>query len=204
MGTSIKAVKVLVLDGDKYFIEGLRHVVSDFYLGKGMVVKFIEWPVTQISVDIIFLSIGYGVVSGIFKKLNPGMPLPKIFLIRDSKGTRLSHIFKSVRKNGALYRNQPIDVVNSMLEEALFLQRAPASNVTLDGVIRILTLREREVLQCLEQGKSLFEVAVIMKIMNKTVSSHKRSAMRKLNLKRNQELYYWLLQGGLSCAERER
>ena len=205
----MKTVKVLIMDKNKYFMEGLRCVISDFHLSKDITVKFIDWPECRGSVDILFQSIGYGVMGDVWKTPqlripHSGMASPLLFLIRDSKDTRLSHIFQSVRQCGTVYRNQPVDTVNRMLEEAMFVQGSLASSVNLTEVIQQLTLREREVLQYMIKGKSLIETASVMRLKNKTVSTHKRSAMRKLNFKRNQELYHWLLQGGLDRSEMER
>lgn len=194
MGKSIKTVKVLMIDNDKYFMEGLRRIISDFYLSIHTVVKFVEQPRPGFSVDIIFQAIGYGVTVDVCKSLRQGISCPQFFLIRDQKNILLSHQFQSVRKNGTLYRHQTIDAVKRLLSEQQF---QPAS-VDINTDNQHLTLREREVLSCLEQGKSLMETANEMNLKDKTVSTHKRTAMRKLNFKRNHELYHWLLQGGLT------
>jgi DNA-binding CsgD family transcriptional regulator len=60
-----------------------------------------------------------------------------------------------------------------------------------------LTPRERDVLQGISQELRPDEIASKLSLNVKTVSTHKLTAMRKLGFKRNGELYYWLLQGGL-------
>ncbi|MGQ8775834.1 LuxR C-terminal-related transcriptional regulator [Serratia sp. NA_112.1] len=42
------------------------------------------------------------------------------------------------------------------------------------------------------------QAACILQLKVKTVHSHKRSAMQKLNFPRNSELFHWLLQSGLT------
>ncbi|MNG77552.1 DNA-binding transcriptional activator EvgA [compost metagenome] len=201
MAASAKTIKVLIIDRDNYFIIGLCHIISGFYRSKGIEVQFITRPVAGFSADIIFQAIDYGAMFNVWRYLPSGVPTPLVFLIRDQRNSLLSHLFQSVRKSGTLYRNQPIDVVKSMLEEAISMQGRLPLKTTLDT--QGFTLRESEVLRYLRQGKSHEETANVMRLNVKTVSGYKRSAMRKLNFKRNQELFHWLLQGGLSSSERK-
>lgn len=55
-----------------------------------------------------------------------------------------------------------------------------------------LTPRERAVILLLGDGLSPVQVADRLCISHKTVSSHKRAAMRKLRLRRTTELYHWV------------
>nr|WP_285894543.1 LuxR C-terminal-related transcriptional regulator [Serratia fonticola] len=88
-----------------------------------------------------------------------------------------------------------------MLEEAISVQGCLPPSST--PVTKHFTFRESEVLRYLRQGKSHEETANVMRLHVKTISGYKRSAMRKLNFKRNQELFHWLLQGGLSSSGRK-
>ncbi|CAI1952657.1 TPA: helix-turn-helix domain-containing protein [Serratia fonticola] len=201
MAASAKIIKVLIIDKDNYFIAGLRRVISDFYRSKDISVQFIDRHVADFSADIIFQTIDYGARFNLWRSLPSGAPSPLVFLIRDQRNGLLSHLFKSARKNGTLDRNQPIDVVKNMLEEAISMQGCLPPKTTLGT--QGFTLRESEVLRYLRQGKSHEETANVMRLHVKTISGYKRSAMRKLNFKRNQELFHWLLQGGLSSSERK-
>ncbi|SPZ51834.1 two component system sensor kinase SsrB [Serratia quinivorans] len=55
-----------------------------------------------------------------------------------------------------------------------------------------------KVLHYLKRGNSQVKIAETMQLQVKTVNSHKRSAMKKLNFTRNNELLNWMLHGGLS------
>lgn len=203
MEVSIESVKVLIMDRDVYFMAGLRAMVSDLLLEKNIDVQFIERPLPGLYVDIDFQAIGYGMTVDVCRSLKPGVLPPLLFLIQDQRDMRLSPKIQIGKQSGTLYRYQPIDVVNSMLEEAIAVQRAQPVHTKLDAFTQLLTLREREVLSYLRQGKSHEETANVMSLHVKTVSSHKRSAMRKLNFKRNHELFHWLLQGGLTTEEKD-
>lgn len=198
MEQSKKNITVLIMDENKYFVEGLCHVIDGIYRNKGLLVKYVTRFIPGLSVDIAFQAICSGVTVDVRHSLQPGIPSPLMFFIRDKKESRLSHVFQGVPKNGTLYRNQSIEDVKDTLEAAMFMRRfqlprlMPGGDCTVD----LLSDRESEVLRYLRQGKTPTETARVMNLQVKTVSSHKRSAMRKLNFKRNHELFHWMLQGG--------
>ncbi|TIE21829.1 DNA-binding response regulator [Stenotrophomonas maltophilia] len=59
-----------------------------------------------------------------------------------------------------------------------------------------LTRRESEVLRMFAEGTSLLEIAARLQRSRQTVSTQKRSAMRKLNLKSDVEIYHYALANG--------
>jgi DNA-binding NarL/FixJ family response regulator len=75
------------------------------------------------------------------------------------------------------------DVVGSLIE-----RRAPRAE---------LTLRQREVLQLLAEGKSMKEVAAILDLTPRTVAFHKYRMMEQLRLKTSAELVKFAVQQGV-------
>lgn len=65
-----------------------------------------------------------------------------------------------------------------------------------------LTVREREVLQLLAEGKSRKEIAELLYISPRTVETHRRQIMDKLNLRTNAELTKFAIREGLTPLER--
>jgi DNA-binding NarL/FixJ family response regulator len=63
-----------------------------------------------------------------------------------------------------------------------------------------LTLRQREVLQLLAEGKSMKEAADILNITPRTIAFHKYSMMQHLGITRNSELVRYATQSGLCPA----
>ena len=55
-----------------------------------------------------------------------------------------------------------------------------------------LTLSERKVMRLLGKGWGINQIAILLKKSNKTVSAQKNSAMRRLLLRSNAELYAWI------------
>jgi len=56
----------------------------------------------------------------------------------------------------------------------------------------MLTFSERKVLRLLGKGWGINQIAALLKKSNKTVSAQKNSAMRRLSLTSNAEMYAWI------------
>jgi two-component system, NarL family, response regulator NreC len=62
-----------------------------------------------------------------------------------------------------------------------------------ESVSDYLTMREREVLKLLAQGKTVKDVAIILGLSGKTVEAHKSNLMRKLDLHNKAELVQYAI-----------
>ena len=61
----------------------------------------------------------------------------------------------------------------------------------------MLTLRQREVLQLLAEGRSAKEIASSLSISTRTVEFHKYQMMETLGLRTNAELIHFAIKNGL-------
>jgi DNA-binding NarL/FixJ family response regulator len=66
-----------------------------------------------------------------------------------------------------------------------------------EGLLGSLSLRQREVLQLLAEGKSAKEVAEKLKISTRTVEFHKYSIMQQLHIKTSAELVHFAIKHGI-------
>jgi len=64
-----------------------------------------------------------------------------------------------------------------------------------------LTARERQVLQCIAEGRSIREIAEIMYLSIKTVEFNRRQIMKKLKIKSVAELTKYAIREGLTSLE---
>ena len=64
-----------------------------------------------------------------------------------------------------------------------------------------LTSREREVLQCLAEGKSAKVMAADMGVSEKTIATHRRNIMEKLNLHSVAELTKYAIREGVTSVD---
>ncbi|MBL5906302.1 helix-turn-helix transcriptional regulator [Serratia fonticola] len=180
-----ETLEISIVDDNQYFTSGLRHLLADFYLTKNTRVKFIDEKASKPSIDILFHANRHG-IPGVYYRYLHSTAKPLVFAICDKN--EKCH----VRKDGILYRHQSMNLVLNMVEQARSIDHQSSCSAS-----QTITHREYEVLGYLQQGRSLTEVAYYMNLSVKTVSAHKRSAMKRLNFRRNSELLYWMLQGGL-------
>jgi len=65
--------------------------------------------------------------------------------------------------------------------------------------VALLTLRQREVLQLLAEGRSAKEIGATLGVSARTVEFHKYQMMEKLNLHTNAELVHFALKHGIAA-----
>jgi two-component system response regulator NreC len=70
-----------------------------------------------------------------------------------------------------------------------------------ESVFSALTVREREVLQLLAEGKRTSQIAEILRISIKTVETHRQQVMQKLDTKSVAELTKFAIREGLTTLE---
>ncbi|WP_447872346.1 response regulator transcription factor [Serratia fonticola] len=186
-----ETLTISIIDNNQYFTVGLRHLLADFYHTKNTNVWFIDEKASKRSIDILFHTNRHGIPDSFYYKYPHSTAKPLVFAICD-KNEKCR-----VRKDGILYRHQSIDLVLNMIEQAWSIDPQSSRSASNCLLNQSITPREYEVLGYLKRGKNLTEAAYCMKLNVKTVSAHKRSVMKKLNCRRNSDLLYWLLQGGL-------
>ena len=140
------------------------------------------------NVKIIALSMHYDkqFVSEIFKAGASG------YLIKDSAFDELEHAVRIVM-DGKTYINPQIA---SLVVESLVNQTTPSSR----KAFSLLTEREREVLQLISEGKSTKQIATDLHVSSKTVESHRRQVMGKLNIRNVAELTKYAIREGLTSV----
>lgn len=77
------------------------------------------------------------------------------------------------------------------ISQTLLLPELSDINEPLDK-LDALTFSERKVLRLLGKGWGINQIAMLLKKSNKTVSAQKNSAMRRLSLRSNAEMYAWI------------
>ncbi len=70
-----------------------------------------------------------------------------------------------------------------------------------DSPRELLTIREREIVTLIAEGKSSKEVAELVFISNRTVQHHRANIMRKLNIKKTADLVKYAIQKGYILRE---
>ena len=107
---------------------------------------------------------------------------PESTLLSDSES--VERVIKAIQQ-GSVY-------AGSVSESLLALQQDDADIEDDSSRLVMLTLSERKVLRLLAKGWGINQIAALLKKSNKTISAQKNSAMRRLSLRSNAEMYAWL------------
>lgn len=199
----------LLLDAVKNLIEPEFEVVGTFTDGLSLVEQASELNPTVIVLDIA-MPLMNGLSAG--QVLKQKLPLVKLvyltmsqdpdlageafrigasaFLLKHSAGSELLRALREVARGG--YYVTPLmtkDIDGSFVQN--LKQRKSKSP---------LTLRQREVLQLLAEGRSMKQVAFVLNVSPRTVAFHKYTIMDHLQIKSNAQLIEYAMKNALVAA----
>ena len=199
---------VMLVDAIKHLLESDFDVVGTFHDGTALVQGAVD-----LEPDLIVLDIGMprmnGLVAGqrlklllhtvklIYLTMNMERELAAEalrmgasgYVVKSSAATELIHAIHEVM-NGKTYLS-PL-----MMQEVSI----PRRNVERKKSSRSLTLRQREVLQLLVEGRSMKEVAFILKVTPRTIAFHKYTMMEQLRLRTSAELIQFAIRSSIVTA----
>jgi DNA-binding CsgD family transcriptional regulator len=191
-----KKVTISLNDHNSYFLTGLQYGLIEYFTDQDIQVDFLSSYSTG-KPDIIFQALYQGERANICRHFPADTPRPLYFVIRDKAEKHFTSPISCIAKSGTLYRNQSLGNMLEMVELAMQFYTQSQEKVHHCPAChqQSLTERERQVLHYLRQGVSQSQTANILQLSVKTVHTHKRSAMKKLNFTRTNELSHWLLRG---------
>ncbi|HIF6625658.1 LuxR C-terminal-related transcriptional regulator [Serratia ureilytica] len=205
-----RSVLVAIIDGNHFFASGLQQGIQAHFQAKGRQVHFVSEALLG-HADLVFQQITV-VKRGDFCRQIQGdwSRRPLFFSIQESVRRKRDAPYpdnheRCVQEAGEVYRNEPLRVVMQRIDAAMAARVKPVRlhhGYCACCWRKILTMRERQVLRCLSLSGSLTVVAQVLKLSLKSISMYKRSAMSKLGVRNNVELYHWLRQGGLEIHRR--
>lgn len=200
----MKSIRIVLADDHRLFLDALKNflepefeVVGVFGDGLTLVTK-----APELEPDVIVLDIGMPQINGLSAgaRLRESLPQAKLiyltmnmdtdvaaeafrlgasgYLVKSSAGTELIHAIRQAIA-GKFY----ITPLITRGEIGCFIQNLKRRR-TRDK----LTLRQKEVLQLLAEGRSMKEVAFLLNVSPRTIAFHKYTMMDHLHLKTSAEL----------------
>jgi DNA-binding NarL/FixJ family response regulator len=116
------------------------------------------------------------------------------YLLKEDADTELLTAIDTLRKGGTYIS----PLLSAQLTELLREKSRAAGD---PGVAREpLTIREKEVLKLIAEGKSSKEIGELLFISSRTVQHHRANLMRKLDLKRTADLVRYAIQRGYTTS----
>ena len=214
-------IKILIADDHKLLVDGLRSLLEkqkniDVVDVASNGLEVVEKAAQQ-HFDIILMDISMPHLNGIdaARKILREHPDTKIIMLSMHADRR--YIMESIRIGASGYilkesaAKEVINAIENVQKGKLFFGRKVQDQVLHEYVELIregdnssfspLSVREREVLQLVAEGKSTKEIASILNISVKTVESHRKQVMDKLDLHSIAELTKYAIREGLTPIE---
>lgn len=174
--------------------------------------------VVQLSPDVAIIDIAMPELNGIEAAQEIGEVCPSTQIIILSMHSTTEHIFRALQAGARGYllkESAGIEVVNAIraVHTGHRYLSQEISDQLIDDYVRQrqtteaksplarLSLREREVLQLVAEGKSYTEIAGILSLSPKTVETYRSRLMRKLGISDLPTLVRFAIQHGLTPLE---
>lgn len=199
----------LILDALKSLLEPEFEVVGIFADGRALMEG-----AAALNPNVIVLDIGMPMMNGLNagQRLKQEMPLVKLvyltmnhdadmageafrlgasaYLLKNSAAAELQNAIREVVRGG--YYVTPL-MTKGM--DGSFIQNFKRRKST-----NPLTLRQKEVLQLLAEGRSMKEVAFVLKVSPRTVAFHKYTMMEHLQIRSSAELIEYAMRSAIVAA----
>jgi len=115
------------------------------------------------------------------------------YLLKDCASRELASAIVSVASNKKYLSP---DIAGVVIEDSLYGGRGEGETVS-----SLLSAREREVLQLIAEGWSTKQIAVHLYVSVKTIETHRRQIMKKLDLHNIADLTKYAIREGLTSVE---
>ena len=192
----------LILDALKHLLEPEFEVVGTFADGRALVEGAL-----QLKPDVIVLDIGMPIMNGLnagerLKQLMPALKL--IYLTMNHDKDMAAEAFRIGASGFLLKHSASSELVNAIREVARGgsyvtplmaddVVGSPAHHFKKMKSTNHLTIRQKEVLQLLAEGRSMKEAGFILNVSHRTVAFHKYTMMEHLNIKTSAELVQYAI-----------
>jgi DNA-binding NarL/FixJ family response regulator len=210
----LRRPRVLVADDHTIVAEGLRSLLEPEFELVGVVQdgRSLIAEASRIRPEVIVLDISMPLLNGIEAAQQIHKSDPKVKLIFLTMHSDVAFVREAFRAgaSGYLLKRAAVSELVTAIRETLkgrsyltplithetlhfFLDKPPEA-VTAQGE---LTLRQREVLQLVAEGRSIKEIASILHISPKTAAFHKYRIMDQLGLRTTAELTQYAIKHGI-------
>jgi len=190
------SVKISIIDNNLFFAEGLKYALSEYFTLRGKTVEFLAEENSNAAVDLIFISQSEsGSVTYCDRGAHETAVSPLYIAIRKIKPAQTTKENTCSRELGVLDCHGGLEALFHLLDDKLWRMSiiSAAATPCFFCLSRRLSGREKEVVSYLRLGVNQTQAAKYMHLSVKTVHTYKQSVMRKLNFRKRNDLFNWLL-----------
>ena len=201
--------RVMLADDHTILVEAFRKLLEPHYDVVGAVAdgRSLLEIAPQLNPEVVILDIGMPLLNGLEAgvRLKQLMPAVKLVILTMNEDPDLA--VEAMRSGASAYllkhsaAEELLRAIQMALKGKTYITpliskgmlEAFIRNPEATGQAKVLTPRQREVVQLLAEGKSMKEAADILKIKERTVAFHKYRAMEELNLTTSAELVQYAI-----------
>lgn len=213
--------KILIADDHRLFRDGLRNLLSR-HEDLEVVGETTDGPSTiravdKLKPDLVLMDVSMPGLNGIEATRRIRAEHASVRVVMLSMHSDQRFILESLRAGavGYLLKDCAIEellvAIRTLMRDQIYLSRTIADSVIKDymnlarraptSAFSVLSAREREVLQALAEGKSTKEMAAQLNISVKTIETHRKQIMDKLDIRSVAELTKYAIREGLTPLE---
>lgn len=213
--------RVLLVDDHRIIREGLRALLEqqpDFeILGEAGDGRSAVRMVREHKPDVVILDVAMPDLNGIeaCRQIVSENPYTRVLALSMHSGKKFVSEMLAAGASGYLLKDSAVEelvqALKTVVSNKIYLSPQIAGIVVEDYVqfmdrgadnkISKLTAREREILQLIAEGNSTKEIAATLNLSVKTIESHRRQIMEKLELYNVAELTKYAVREGLTPLE---
>jgi DNA-binding NarL/FixJ family response regulator len=215
------SIRILLADDHKIMRDGLRSLLEKQpgmeVVGEAVNGREAVQLAQRSKPDVVIMDINMPVLSGVEATRQIITALPEVKVIALSVHSEISIVVTILQAgaSGFLPKDCPFEelahAINTVVGKHTYLSPGIADTVIADylehipstksSAFSVLTPREREILQLIAEGWPTKKIASHLHISIKTVDTHKRRIMAKLNLFSIAELTKYAIQEGLTSHQ---
>jgi DNA-binding NarL/FixJ family response regulator len=208
-GARMKHVRVLLADDHPLTLEGLRAFIEPHLLSVGTASdgRSLVEAALRLKPDLIIVDITMPLLNGIDAAIQIKKALPRVKVLFVTMHISPSYLEAALNAGASGYivksaaREELLDAIRCVINGRLYISPGIA-NAHMDQYIKHsnvattlrLSMREREVLQLIAEGRTAKEIAYILTVSVKTVAFHRENIKRKLGLRSTAELTKYALE----------
>jgi DNA-binding NarL/FixJ family response regulator len=200
---------LLLLDALKNLLQPEFEVVGTFSDGYSLVES-----APGLNPDVVVLDIGMPMMNGLVagERLKQMMPKVKLIYLTMNQDPDLAAEAFRRKASGYVLKNSAASELVHAIREVLLGRKYITQLMTKDIIESFilnhegeksrnkLTMRQKEVLQLLAEGRTMKEVACILDITPRTVAFHKYTMMEQLQIKSSAELIRFAMKSSMVPA----
>jgi DNA-binding NarL/FixJ family response regulator len=202
--------RILMADDHLMLLEAFRALLEPEFEVVGTVTdgRMLLEEFSRLHPDVVLIDVAMPLLNGLdaARQLKAQRPSVKLIFLTMNPNPDLAGAALRLGASGYVLKSSAVQELRQAIHEALRDRSYITPLITRDAVSSLieqrsdrneLTIREREVLQLLAEGRSMKEAGAILDLTPRTVAFHKYRMMAKLRVKTSAELVQFAVKQGM-------